>query len=92
MMTSMGNGASGNFSTNQQFFNLLQKSGEETGDRVWASAGTMISTGNRNTIKAGNTLFGASLLKEFVPPPPVAFMHIDVYGTTISNPLFPSNT
>lgn len=99
MMTSMGTGASGTFSTNKKFFELLHKSGEETGDRVWSfpfyedinlANAKAADYGNRNTIKAGNTLFGASFLKEFVPPPPVDFMHIDVYGTTISTKLFPT--
>lgn len=99
MSTAMGNGASGAFATNKKHFELLFKSGQETGDRVWSfpfyddivlSNAKAADMGNQNTIKNGNTLFGASFLKEFVPPPPVDFMHVDIYGTTISNPLFPS--
>lgn len=99
MSTAMGNGASGTFSTNKEYFELLQKSGQETGDRVWPfpfyddislATAKAADYGNRGPTKSGSTLFGASLLKEFVPPPPIDFMHIDIYGTTISNPLFPS--
>lgn len=99
MMNSMGNGASGTFSTNEKLFKLLYKSGEETGERVWSfpfyddinlANAKAADYGNRNLMKGGNTLFGASFLKEFVPPAPVEFVHIDVYGTTISNQLFPS--
>ncbi|KAG8321532.1 hypothetical protein J6590_045597 [Homalodisca vitripennis] len=99
MMTSMGTGASGTFSTNKKLYKLLHKSGEESGDRVWPfpfyddivlSNAKAADFGNFNTVKSGCTLFGASFLKEFVPPAPIDFTHIDIYGTTISNPLFPS--
>lgn len=99
MSTAMGNSASGAFVTNKNLYNTLEKSGLETGDRVWAFPffdeidlhnSKAADYGNRNVNKTGNSLFGASLLKEFVPPPPVEFVHIDCYGTTISNSLFPS--
>lgn len=99
MMTAMGTGASGTFATNKKHYKLLHKSGEEAGDRVWSfpfyddinlANAKAADFGNLNVLKGGSTLFSASFLKEFVPPPPVDFMHIDVTGTTISNKLFPS--
>ncbi|XP_054282109.1 cytosol aminopeptidase-like [Macrosteles quadrilineatus] len=99
MMTAMGTGASGIFATNETHYRLLHLSGEDAGDRVWPfpfyddinlANAKAADFGNRNMVKGGSTLFGASFLKEFVPPPPVDFMHIDITGTTISNKLFPS--
>lgn len=99
MMTAMGTGASGTFSTNKKLYEILLKSGEENGDRVWnfplyddisLNNAKAADFGNTNILKSGSTLFGASFLKEFAPPPPVDYMHIDVYGTTFADTLFPT--
>lgn len=99
VMTAMGTGASGTFTTNKKNYEVLLKSSEENGDRVWGlpfyddivlSNAKAADFGNTNILKSGSTLFAASYLKEFVPPPPVDFMHIDVYGTTFADHLFPT--
>ncbi|KAG8306223.1 hypothetical protein J6590_052660 [Homalodisca vitripennis] len=99
MMTAMGTGASGAFSTSKRLYKVLHKAGEFNGDRVWGfpfyddinlSNAKAADFGNLNVLKGGSSLFGASFLKEFVPPPPIEYMHVDNYGTTIANKLFPS--
>ncbi|CAG2104683.1 unnamed protein product [Medioppia subpectinata] len=89
MRVALGAGATGVFSTSTKHWNLLQKSGVQTGDRVWrlplfshytkqVADSQLADLNNIGGAGAGGACIAAAFLKEFVTHP--NWMHLDIAG------------
>lgn len=89
MRVALGGAMTGVFSTSTKHFNLLQKCGVQTGDRVWrmpllsyftkqVSDAPCADLNNIGGAGAGGSCVAAAFLKEFVTAP--NWMHLDIAG------------
>ncbi|CAG9765203.1 unnamed protein product [Ceutorhynchus assimilis] len=90
MMVALGDVATGVFSNSNQLYNLLEKSGTETGDRVWRmplwksytkkiAENPAYDLNNIGKGRGGGGCTAAAFLKEFVPEK-TSWLHLDIAG------------
>ncbi|RWS13937.1 aminopeptidase-like protein 3, partial [Dinothrombium tinctorium] len=89
MTIALGASATGVFTTSTKHFNMLQKCGTKTGDRVWRlpvfnlftkqiSDAPLADLNNISGFPAGGSCVAAAFLKEFVTIP--NWLHLDIAG------------